>query len=400
MRLLIAPTAFKGSLTPAQVAQAMNDGVDLFCKKYAANFEVDILPLADGGDGTVESIHMACGGRVHEVEVLGAIGEPRTAKWLELNDDVAIVELASACGISGLEAGDLSPLKAHTRGLGSVIRHAIDTMDSIDPMKELQIVISLGGSASTDGGSAALSELGAGFLDAHNLPVIPEGGADLVRIHSCDLRGLKRSTRPCKITIATDVENVLLGEHGAAHIFAPQKGADFEQIQFLDQALAFFADVMESALFEKSNKEPEISRRNMPGCGAAGGTAFGLACGYDAEIVSGFAFMANLVDLYARIEKADIILTGEGRIDESTLSGKVVGSLLKATQAIQKPLWAFAASVDQQFFATLADCKIELIRAVVQSGAIARSGNITRTVFKELEYVLVTERKMFQALEN
>ncbi len=367
MRILIAPTAFKGSLSPIEVANAMQRGVDLFCSKYKADISTDILPLADGGDGTVESIYAACGGEIHQCKVQGAFDEERTAVWL-LRGNVAFVELASACGISGWKREQLRPLQAHTRGLGQVINHVINDV----PAKK--IVVSLGGSASTDGGAGALSMLGAKFFNADGELLNHLGGASLAAVTSCDLSSCRALSNAFEFVIATDVENPLLGPLGAASIFGPQKGCSAQDIELLDRNLARFADVLELA-------SGSPNARHKSGAGAAGGTAFGLAIGLNAEIVSGFDYLADLLGLQSRCQNADLIFAAEGLIDTSTLSGKAVGSLQKMAIQYQKKLWAFSAgSADPQL-----SNSFENLVSIANAGDYADADKVANSVFHELE---------------
>lgn len=370
MRVLIAPTAFKGSLSPLEVAQAMQSGVQLFCTKYNADILTDILPLADGGDGTVESIYAACGGTLVHVNVIGAFNEERHAVWL-LGDNIAFVELASASGISGWNKEQLRPLDAHTKGLGQVIR------DVVDKAQAQTIVITLGGSASTDGGIGALSVLGAKFFDDQGRIVDPIGGRCLARIRSCDLTECKALLQKHKFIVATDVENPLLGPLGAAHIFGPQKNCSLEDIDLLDRSLAQFADVIELAGQSKG-------ARDKPGAGAAGGTAFGLSVALNADIVSGFDYLSNLLDLNNRFEKADLVFTGEGLIDLSTLSGKAVGSLQKLAKQFGTPLWAFSAATVSENDSLLSSSFDKLI-SIARPGEYADERSIADCVFRELD---------------
>lgn len=330
MRILIAPTAFKGSFSPAQVSLAMLDGIGRFSKTKGKLIETDILPLADGGDGTIEALHMACGGKLHKLMVRGAQNEAREALWLEF-EDTAIIEMASACGIAGLRKEHLAPLAAHSRGLGQVLKHVLNES------KLKNIVIAVGGSASTDGGSGALYELGAKFFDTHGKEFIPAGGASLLQLRTCDLSAAATICLGRKISVATDVHNPLLGENGAAAVFGPQKGAGPEEIRLLESGLSTFAEILEKAT--------GVYCRDIAGAGAAGGSAFGFRSGLGAEIISGFEFIADLTQLEAKVKKADLILSGEGRIDKSSRRGKVAGSLMELCRKHGKQLCLFAGSV-------------------------------------------------------
>ncbi len=333
MRILIAPTAYKGSFSPAELADAMHAGVKRYANDYGKEICADILPLADGGDGSVEAINLACSGTLHEVDVTGALAEPRKAKWLELDRSgkkLALVELASACGIAGLNPEELKPMQADTKGLGQVLKQVLAS-------KNIEsIVVAVGGSASTDGGSGALYELGVEFYDPGGNLLVPAGGGSLFEIDSLDSSAARRLFSGRQLEIATDVSNPLLGPSGAAQIFGRQKGASESELATLDAALVHF-----SSLFG-----PEGSRTcKLPGAGAAGGTAFGFAAALGAKIVPGFDFISDLVGLEEHVIAADLVISGEGRIDQSSIHGKVVGSLSKLCIEHGKTLWLIAGSL-------------------------------------------------------
>lgn len=330
MRILIAPTAFKGSFSPAQVAQFMQEAIREYAIQTSQNVYIDVLPLADGGDGTIEAISLDKAAKIHELTVPGALNEKRRTAWLEIAD-TAVVELASACGIAGMAPAELRPLQAHTRGLGKVIRNVIET-SSIP-----NIVVAVGGSASTDGGSGALYEIGARFFDNSGNEIVPAGGASLLAIERCDLLAARALIKDRNLMVATDVENPLLGKDGAAAVFGPQKGAGADDLITLETALARY-----SSLFENR----ELS--NARGAGAAGGTAFGFASGLGARIISGFDWLAKLLSLEERLAKCDIVISGEGRIDKSSFSGKVIGSLFRLCQKHDKELRLVAGSVSDE----------------------------------------------------
>ncbi|MBX9689618.1 MAG: glycerate kinase [Candidatus Obscuribacterales bacterium] len=328
MRILIAPTAFKGTFSPAELAEAILSGVNSFSEQSHLDVYIDSLPLADGGDGTIEALSLSSGVMKNRLLVRGQDGEPRTAYWLKLGDEL-VVELASACGIAALR--ELRPMAADTRGLGELMRHLLETE------KFSGFVIALGGSASTDGGAGALHELGVRFFDAAGDNVVPAGGGSLKRIARLDLSRAESLLSGKRLRIACDVNNPLLGGDGAAYVFAPQKGADPEQVKELDSALAHFADCLEFASGRKV--------RSLAGAGAAGGTAFGFSAAFGAEIISGFEWMSGILNLEKRLESCDLLITGEGRIDESSLQGKVVGSLRNLCLAKSKQIIYLAGAL-------------------------------------------------------
>lgn len=323
-KILVAPSAYKGTLDADQVAQAIALGV----RSVKPQAQIVLAPIADGGDGTLASIHTGVGGTLETVPVVGALGDPAEARWLKL-DQSAVVELASASGIAAIEPERLRALDAHTIGTGQVIRHCLER-----GMKD--VVICVGGSASTDGGAGLLSALGARFLDREGIPLAPGGGA-LLQIAACDLQLLAR-WRDVRFRVATDVTSPLLGASGAAEVFAPQKGASPAQVIWLDTALTKYADVLEKA-------SGRVVRFTL-GSGAAGGTAFGLACALGAEIMPGFAWLSRLLQLEEKIATSDLVITAEGRLDQQSITGKATGELAKLCQVHAKPLWVVPAVVE------------------------------------------------------
>jgi len=281
----------------------------------APEASIEMIPLADGGDGTIEALYAGAGGKVEEMPVTGALGEPETAVWLSMSD-TAVVELASACGIAKLTGRALKPLEAHTYGLGQVIKSVVELH------RFRRIVIAVGGSASTDGREVGL------------------GGGNLGKVASCDVSAIKDWARDLRMEIATDVHNPLTGPDGAARIFAAQKGAIDSDIEKLESNLVHYARVLGAATGRADYK--------TPGTGSAGGTAFGLASAFGAHIVSGFAFVKEILNLESKLEKADLIITGEGKLDGQTISGKAIGELLKLTRSMHRDLIAVPAVVSNQ----------------------------------------------------
>lgn len=324
--LLIAPTAFKGTFSPLTVANAMLQGA----RDSRRALSCRIVPLADGGDGTIETLNHVLGGALHPVDVTGPIAKRVSAPWLKLGD-TGVVELAGACGIAHLQ-GHLEPMRAHTYGLGELMRHCIHSGVH-------KVFVAVGGSASTDGGMGALQALRAEFHGESGEPIIERGGAALNRVAYANVTGCERLVKDVQVTIVTDVTNPLLGPQGAARIFAPQKGASAEEVELLEHGLERFADVMEATT--------RRHWRDLKGAGAAGGTAYGLAVALDSKIVPGFEWLANLLKLDEHLEWADMVISGEGRFDDQSLQGKVLGSLIDRCQHWEKPLTVVTGSIDE-----------------------------------------------------
>ncbi len=304
-RILIAPDSFKGSATSTQVAEALKQGW-LSLRSYD---EVTCVPFADGGEGTLDCVESVS--EISEriaITVQGATGTEHLSSWLLVNGDTAVIEMAALCGITTLEK--LDPLAAHSYGLGQAIKQALED----NRVKE--ILIAVGGSASTDGGTGALGALGYHFLDGDGNDVALGGG----HLHEiAEIIAPKDLAIPERgIKVLVDVQSPLIGETGAAHIFAPQKGADPQQVLLLDAALTHLLEL--------------TGRQDQPGYGAAGGVSFGLSALLGATIVSGVQTLAALIGLDQKIADSDFVITGEGSFDDQSFSGKVVGYIVDRTK--------------------------------------------------------------------
>ena len=300
MRVVLAPDKFKGSLTAAEVAEALAAGmVDVW-----AQLETIRFPVADGGDGTVAAALSAGFDKV-TVDAVGPTGEPVQASYA-LDGDRAVVELAAVVGLSMLPGGQLDPLGSSTYGLGVVIADAIRRGATT-------IVMGLGGSASTDGGAGMVQALGARLLDAdgHDLP---HGGGDLSGLASLDVAPLRGMLGQTTIIVASDVDNPLLGPNGAAAVFGPQKGAGPEEVHQLEHSLRQWSQLVSEATGRNDAERA--------GAGAAGGTGFAALALLDAEIGPGIELILDLIDFDRKVVGADLVVTGEGSLDEQSLAGK------------------------------------------------------------------------------
>ena len=306
MRVVVAPDSFKASIGAAAAARSIAVG----WRQVRPADEVLEMPLADGGEGTAAVIAAAVpASRWHPAEVSGPADARVLAGWLDLPGNGAIVELAAAAGLPLMP--EPSPLTAHSFGVGELIGLAVDAgVRHVD--------VALGGSACTDGGSGALAALGARFLDADGRE-LPRGGGALTRLAAVDLTGL-RPPPPGGIRCLTDVRNPLLGLDGAAAVFGPQKGASSSDVAVLDAGLACLAALL--------GGDPAAA-----GAGAAGGCAYGLAAALGATLEPGATRIAEITGLPAALAGADLVITGEGRYDATSLAGKVVGMVLAAADA-------------------------------------------------------------------
>ncbi|GGR77048.1 glycerate kinase [Micromonospora fulviviridis] len=306
MRVVVAPDSFKGSVTADDAARALARG----WLAHRPGDDVRLLPLADGGEGTVDAFAAALPDAERRTTVVpGPDGRPVGAAWLLLPDRTAVLELAQSSGLPLLAAPD--PLGAHTCGLGAAARAALDAGAT-------RLVIGLGGSASTDGGTGALRALGLRLHDDQGRE-LPLGGAALAALARLDTTDLAPAP-PGGVQLLVDVTAPLTGPAGAAAVYGPQKGAGPADMALLDGALRRFADL--------AGGDPD-----QPGAGAAGGTAYGLAALWGATITPGASTISALVGLAGALAGADVVLTGEGRFDETSLTGKVVGSLLDAADS-------------------------------------------------------------------
>jgi glycerate kinase len=320
VRVVIAPDSFKGSASALEVAAALAAG----WREARAGDEVVALPMADGGEGTLDAFEAAVpGARRMPVDVSGPDGRPVHASWVLLPPTEAlpggtgVVELAATSGLPLMAR--LDALGAHTLGFGQAIAAALDHGVS-------RLLLGIGGSASTDGGAGALTALGARATGADGRPIVL-GGGGLPSVASVDLRGL-RPVPPGGAFVLSDVTNPLLGELGAAQVFGEQKGADAAQRAALDAALAHWAAVLGDA-----GVRIETS---TPGAGAAGGTGFGLLA-WGAELVSGSAAVADAIGLDAALASADLVITGEGRYDAQTEAGKAPALVAARAAAVGVP---------------------------------------------------------------
>jgi glycerate 2-kinase len=318
VRILIAPDSFKGSIDAAGAAAALAAG----WRSVRPDDDVASVPLADGGEGTLQLLASAdATARWHQSPVTGPDGRTVTACWLD-RDDAAFIELAQASGLPLMAVPD--PLGAQTTGTGELIARALDA-------GARRIVITLGGSASTDGGTGALAALGARFLDADGRE-LPAGGGALARLASADLAALRHPPAG-GVACLTDVRSPLLGRRGAAATFGPQKGADDAQVRLLEAGLARLAQVL--------GGDPEAA-----GAGAAGGTAYGFAAAWGAAISPGASEMCRLAGLDRELRHSDLVLTGEGRYDASSGDGKITGTVLAAATAAGVPAALVAGVID------------------------------------------------------
>ena len=326
MKIVLAPNALKGCLTAAEAAQALARGV----ARIDPELELVLVPVADGGDGLAEVLRNALNGVQQTVPVSGPLGDPLLATFCHVPAlRLAIIEIAQASGLALLAQERRNPLLTTTFGTGELIKAALDLEIS-------HLIVGIGGSATNDGGIGMATALGARFFDSHGQPIEPVGGT-LATIQRIDLNGLDSRLAEVRIEVICDVDNPLLGERGAAQVYAPQKGATPQQVQILEAGLANLAAVIERDL--------GANVRDLPGAGAAGGLGAGLTAFLNAELRRGVDVVLDWVKLDESLYHADLVLTAEGQIDAQTAFGKAPAGVAERARAHGVPCIAIAGSI-------------------------------------------------------
>lgn len=328
MKIVIAPDSFKESLTSLEVASELEAGL----KRVWPDAEYVKVPMADGGEGTVQSLVDATGGRIIKCAVSGPLGQKVLASYGVLGDGkTAVIEMAEASGLPLVPRSDRDPLRASTFGTGELVADAIHR--GIE-----DIIVGLGGSATNDGGAGFAQALGVLFLDKDGAPITePLGGGGLGEIHAIDMRSVNPGLAKIKISIASDVTNPLTGEKGASAVYGPQKGATTEMVQTLDRNLAHFADLI------KRNLGRDIA--DQPGAGAGGGLGAGLLAFTDATIKRGVELVVAATNLDDYMKGADLAITGEGRVDFQTAFGKTPAGVAQCARRHGVPVVAIGGGL-------------------------------------------------------
>jgi glycerate kinase len=329
MKIVIAPDSFKGSLTALDAAEAMERGVRAACP----DAETDILPMADGGEGTMDALVASTRGTFVDAETVDPLGRPLRGRYGVLGDGAtAVIETANASGLLLLKERERNPLHTTTYGTGRLIRHALESGFR-------KMIVGIGGSATNDCGTGAVQALGVRFMKRGNKEISdPMCGRLLNEVESIDLSGLHPEIRDSRITVASDVKNPLLGENGCARVYSPQKGADAGMVELLEKNMASFIGVAEKTF--------RRSVRQVPGAGAAGGLGAGLMLFCDAKLRPGADLVMDACGFSKRIRGADLILTGEGKIDSQTAFGKTVSGIASRARKTGVPVVAFAGQIE------------------------------------------------------
>lgn len=325
MHVLIAVDSFKGSLSSQKAGEAITDGI----QRVFPDATTQVIPMADGGEGTVEAIVQATKGQIQITKVTSPIGDSVEAHFGLLPDGTVVIEMAAASGLPLVPKERRNPLNTTTRGTGELILKALD-------LGAKQIVIGIGGSATNDGGAGMAQALGIKLLDQEGRELEPGGGA-LGNLDKIDMSKVDPRLKETKIIVMCDVDNPLCGPHGASAVYGPQKGATPEMVNLLDANLAHFA--------QKIKEQLGLDIIGIPGAGAAGGLGAGLIAFTGAELKTGVEAILDTVRFDELLENADIIITGEGRIDAQSLFGKVPMGVAKRAFKYGKPTMAIVGSI-------------------------------------------------------
>lgn len=326
MRIVIAPDSFKGSLDAEDAANIIKEGV----LSVMPQAEVELIPMADGGEGTVDAMVAATGGRIVKAVVKGPLLEDVESRFGILGDgETAVIDIASASGLTLIPPGRRNPMTATTYGTGQLILKALD-------LGCRKFVIGIGGSATVDGGTGMAAALGVRFLDAEGKD-IGHGGGFLDRLTDIDIGGLDPRIRESVFRAACDVDNPLTGETGAARVYGPQKGASGDMIQVLDRNLNHLGCIVQRVTGQ--------NLKNLPGAGAGGGLGFGLMSFLNARLESGVKIVLETAGFQHRAAGAGLIITGEGNIDSQTYHGKTVLGVSRIAKGLGIPVVAIAGGV-------------------------------------------------------
>jgi len=373
MKIVIAPDSYKESLSALEVATAIESGF----REIFPTAEYVKLPVADGGEGTVEAMVAATCGRIVNVAVKGPLGEAVDGFYgLSGDEQCAFIEMAAASGLELVPAAQRDPLVTTSWGTGELIRHALDSGVK-------HIIIGIGGSATNDGGAGMVQALGAKLLDKQGQQIGP-GGAALEALASIDVRELDKRLADCRIEVACDVTNPLTGKEGASAIFGPQKGATPKMIARLDQALGHYAKLIARDL--------DVEVLNLAGGGAAGGMGAGLFAFCGAELRRGIEIVTEALSLDAHVADADLVITGEGRIDSQTINGKVPVGVASVAKRYNVPVIGIAGSLTADV-GVVHDHGIDAVFSVIYKicsldDALANAGENVRMAARNIAAVL------------
>ena len=379
MKIVIAPQGFKGSLTALEVARAIEAGI----KRAMPGAETVLVPVADGGDGTLQALVDSSSGRTVTSTVTGPLGSPVQAEWGALGDGVtAVIEMARASGLALIKRELRDPLRATTRGTGELIKIALES-------GHRRFIVGIGGSATNDAGAGMAQALGARLLDGSGKDLPPGGGA-LANVERLDISRMDPRLRESKFTVACDVNNPLCGPTGASAIFGPQKGATPEMVHQLDAALAHFAEVI--------RRDLRVDVKDRPGAGAAGGLGAGLMAFVNAELRAGVDIVLEAVGLDRKLEGADLVITGEGQIDRSTAFNKAPVGVARLAKKRGIGVVAIAGSLGegyQQVHEHGIDAVFSLVSGPMSlDDAMGKTRELVKIQAEEIARLILTARRI------
>ncbi|MHC8514618.1 glycerate kinase [Sporosarcina sp. ITBMC105] len=372
MKVILAPDSFKGSLTAIEAARAMAIGV----QEAVPTSQTILLPAADGGEGTMRSLVDATNGTYTSVTVEDPLGRPIVATYGILGDkETCVIEITEASGLTRLVDDEKDPLRASSYGTGELIAHAIES-------GYRKFIIGLGGSATNDGGAGILQALGMRLLDEQGRDLSKGGGA-LKNLHSIDDTDWDVRISESAFLIASDVRNPFVGQNGASYVFGPQKGATSSVVEELDRNLSLFADVIE--------RERGIGLHFKEGAGAAGGAGGVFQAFFDGEMKQGIDVVLDAIAFHEAVEDADLVITGEGKTDRQTLSGKTPFGIAKAAQRKGKSVILISGAVDEESRELLSPLFTE-VHAIMDDGL-----SVEEAVANAFDYLKEKTRKVMES---
>jgi len=328
LKVLIAIDSFKGSLSSLEAGRAVENGIRLADKAI----ETAVFPIADGGEGTVDALIYGKGGSLIETDALDPLGRKIKCRYGITKDNTAVMEMSACSGLTLLKADELDPTVTTTYGVGQMICDAIDRGCR-------RFIIGIGGSATNDGGAGMLEALGFGLLDKNGNQIL-KGAVGLKDIYSITDENAVKALKECEFLICCDVKNPLCGKNGASFVYAPQKGADAKTVELMDGWLSQYADIVE--------KKYKNADRNAEGAGAAGGLGFAFVSFLNGRLVSGIETLLSEIGIEEKIKEADIVVTGEGRLDGQTVMGKTPIGIARLAKKYGKTVIAVSGCVTKE----------------------------------------------------
>lgn len=378
MKILVAPNAFKEALSAREAGEAIKGGL----LKALPNSEITVLPIADGGDGTIEVLVEATNGQFIEKEVTGPLGEKITAKFGILGDGkTAVIEMARSSGLALVPKEKRNPAITTTYGVGELIREALDR-------GVRRILVGIGGSATNDGGAGMAQALGARLLDREGRE-LSFGGLALRELHAIDMSNFHPLARECEVIVMADVKNPLCGPEGASYVYGPQKGGTKELIEELDKALFHFAQIVRQDLGKDI--------LNLPGAGAAGGLGGGLVAFLNAKLRPGIEVVLETLNVEEKLDGVDIVISGEGKIDGQTIFGKGPAGIAKKAKERGIPVILLGGSVDEDAENLIREGLVDALFSITR-GPITLEESIRRTK-EQLEWISYQIGSLIKALK-